>query len=341
MEELIFHLGYPKTATKTLQNQLFAGLDSLLYLGKYSPIHYPEKYRETAWKRKLRRDYIFKDIPFFKEFDLYDFLQTRYLDQMKKLNKILISDESIFYNCMCPMQNGKLYSLGSIYNILDKIKYLTDGKFRKVKLIIVVRRQDSIVDSLFAERYERYKKFGLNDPNELASYIMHEGRGLPIESSLHYDQIIDYADLLFGRENVLAIPYELMKKDLKEYLDLLIHHIGIEINLDKYVKLISSNKENVRFKKGFGRKINDKPALIKFLANIWGLKFIINKASDNFISLDRMVTHMRDFITNFQKDKYMLMSDILEFEILNYFQDSNKRLLQRIPLIKEFGYFVG
>lgn len=345
MKEFIFHLGYPKTATKSLQYRVFNQLDSILYLGKYSAIYTPEIYKKTEWIENFRIDFILKDKHYFKNFDFFNFLQKQYPVYFNKYEKLLLSDESIFIRCMSPLKYHKNFCLfGSIYNVLEKIKLLTnDSRFNKTKLIIVTRRQDTMIESLYAEHYEHYKRIGIKSPDDLVSYITCEGVGLPIEASLHYDQIIEYADSLFGKENVLAIPYELLLKNSAGFLRLIANHMGISTDIDKFTGILSSNKENVRNERGVGKRINKKPFLIKLVKKMTIVKKVAYNLSYRYTFFDSLLKYALKFTNNIatkcQKSKYVKMTKNAKIEIMKYYENSNKRLVQRVPETKDFNYF--
>lgn len=93
MRKIILHVGYPKTATTTLQNHVFNKLDNLFYLGKYN--HNDEKnfFNDTLFlliKYLIHGD----EIPEDKKFQIQNNL-NKVLQESEK-ETFLLSEEALF-----------------------------------------------------------------------------------------------------------------------------------------------------------------------------------------------------------------------------------------------------
>lgn len=88
--------------------------------------------------------------------------------------------------------------------------------YPEAKVLIVIRRQDSMLLSVYKQITTR----GLNRDNfeQFVAHRVIEGRGAPVISFLRYHHLIGHYRKLFGAENVLVLAYEGLS-DPRKFMD--------------------------------------------------------------------------------------------------------------------------
>lgn len=335
MIKTYIHIGYPKTATTTLQEGVLYNLHNegkINYLGILGFTGDTQiKYRYDVARpliRGLEHPNI-SSIPLSEEvlqkskiFDASSFIKQN-LDITKNFLSSdvpnVLSDESM------------LIPNTSLYGYFDKIKrlkkiYPSDS----YEIIVTLRAHKTLIPSYYAEKYPYlYHLDGYETP-EKAYYDngrLSENEFLTIFN--FYDLAMKLEDE-FGKENIHFVLYENLKNDSNYYSDVFNNIFKIESGKSGKEK---NQGENYRVKnKGVKgaylvktRRKRKRPAL-------WLLK-----ALDKF-EITRRLFHK--FI--YQTIEVPIFSEKLSSDLFNYFREYNIKLANRynldIEAMREYGY---
>ena len=150
MRRLLLHIGYPKTATTTLQEEVFLGLHNsgiINYLGRTTKSTHTRSGKSSFQGNdivpNLRRHFVLNE--------KLSFL-TNYLDK-EKLN--VISDEDLTFHGF--FQKAQF---GVEVNPLDYPVKLNEilGDDVEVELLVTIRNQPDLIFSCFAQKYRFVRK---------------------------------------------------------------------------------------------------------------------------------------------------------------------------------------
>lgn len=243
-KHIYIHIGYPKTATTTLQNHLFSKHDGIDYLhdqdlGEISQIIFYG--RENAILRN--KQYINKKL---------DAILAKYADSE---NDIVLSSESLtsFSMFFRFTPNPFIWAPDptSIARKLCMI-FLDSKLFTNVKILVSIRRQDLLIKSMYPQVYNLvFKRFQqTNNFRNFLRYILDENSDHFMIDSLHYEDVIrSYIDL-FGHENVNIQVFEELKYHPEQYIKKLADYLHIEHNT-AYQCLKSKNLNQRSGEKGY------------------------------------------------------------------------------------------
>lgn len=145
MKKLLIHIGYPKTATTSIQEGVFLDLHKrglINYLGRTVKSTHTvsgiSDFSGTDWVVKLRRHLLFKEKLDKKDIKLSD----------SKLN--IISDEDLtFYKFFHKAQFGVQYNTDLLPLILKDIFSSAD----EVSVLMTLRNQTDLIFSCFLQKY--------------------------------------------------------------------------------------------------------------------------------------------------------------------------------------------
>jgi hypothetical protein len=181
----VLHIGLQKTASTTLQDTVFAEQDQFVYLGPLDN-KFPEPVKELVAR-----------ISFQDSFD-YEPQQTRAIvDGLRRVDKpFLVSSEGF------SVEGGADRGL-----IAERLRVL----FAPAKILIVLRAQPALCQSMYLHHVrssgQRAKPFAewLDDDYGDIYFRGHYRVGLD------YEQLVRTYEELFGSENVIVLPLELIK----------------------------------------------------------------------------------------------------------------------------------
>lgn len=194
---MLVHIGYHKTGTTFLQKEVFK---------------HPDLPFNLIERRQVQREIIRKNMFFFDA----DQIRSSFISKFKSNCINVISDEDLL---------GSPHSGG--YNSYDnflKIKAL----FPEAKVLIGIREQSDIILS----SYKQYVK--TIGTLSLKKYLTpFKRRCFIAEFDLQlfcYDQIISTYMDGFGKNNVLVLPFELLKLNPQSYFTQLFHFLDVDCN---------------------------------------------------------------------------------------------------------------
>ena len=235
MKKLIVHIGYPKTATTTLQHNLFKGLNKS---GEIAWLHGNPHFNDNS-KLIVRAEAHIAEITGdgrdnFTEEDL-----EKEKDGFKMINKEIsvISDESLSFKFP---DFSWVYSRDAIQN-MEKIKTLFSPYFDSIEIIMTARNQQTIIPSFYVQCYKRLVSEDSRF-TDMATWVNER-------FSMHaQDLIFDYAQMygacasVFGKKKVHILIYEDLLHDKTSFYSALGRVLNV--NSAEIERLIEINTQN-------------------------------------------------------------------------------------------------
>lgn len=275
-KKLFLHIGLHKTGTTTLQvffNQNRDNLYNCDYL--YPRTGIPEKYdaqHNLGWLMIKSK----------QASSIFGNWQEAHKEiENTNCNHIIISSES--------------FGLANPENIKNLKSELS---FYEIKIIVYIRRQDLILESI----YIQYLKQGIlseKNSNNILSFLD------KIRSRLHYEHLLEPWAKEFGRENLIVRPLE------KAQIPNICYDFLRQINIDNFDNFTSINNQNIKP----GKKTLE---ILKFINKIYENK--PPKIKSNYL---KKITHFTS--KHWLNDRnYRLLSYLESTKILKYYEKSNQ-----------------
>lgn len=191
-KKLLIHIGYHKTASTFLQEKVFSNQQNGFY---------------TQWSRSDYYDKLILVNPFsFDGVQTRSFFEPGIREADQKSLTPVISEEAF---------SGNIYQGG--YNDKSLAERL-QSTFPEAKILIIIREQSSIIKSIYQERIRSSLAVSIQDFLEQPEPTTGFNPWFKLEY-LEYHWLIAHYQNLFGRDNVLVIPYEMLKHQKSEFLD--------------------------------------------------------------------------------------------------------------------------
>lgn len=231
-ERLLVHVGYPKTATTTLQNTVFSKLPGLRYLGK--PF-------SRALQRVEESIIVDDDAAFARKLPDYRGLFAEALSD-RPCAAALSHEGLLRYN--------RHHARGGnpLARTCSRVADVLTGMADRTRILLTIRRQEDLVIS-FCQHFPVLEETGLGFHEYLATALEAPDEGLL--GSLRYDRIAGlYADR-FGRENVIVLPYEELVQDAARFSVVVAEAIGADAA--DFQRLLRSRREKQGVRDGLKR----------------------------------------------------------------------------------------
>jgi len=321
-KEIFIHIGYPKTATTTLQNYMFPNHCGLVYLREDSK-NLPF-FHDMVFSRE---NYVKNNIEYYKK-ELGNRLKN-------DRTKYIYSEESLTSFGMYFRFNPSPYvwtiEPNSIARKL-KIIFKDSGVFEKQKIIITIREQKSIIKSMYAQVYNMvFKRFRQTNTFEKFLKYSFENKDQFILDTIDYDSVIKTYEELFGKENICVLVYEDLKQNKNSFVKKLTDFMGIDFN--EAMKLIENKHTNKRSSssgiyQSDERRITE---LLGYYKTKLGIKSLGLSNSWIFKLLDKIYIPGRKLKIEISKE--------YEEKINNFYKKGNSELSKRYDLnLKKWGY---
>jgi hypothetical protein len=305
--KFFIHVGFPKTATTTLQKRLFARHPDICYLGKpltgnLLDIEY----------RMLNLDSIqfARALPELREMFL------AIMQQCTDARNALLSHEGFLRTTR--------YSGHDIGRTAERIKQVFSDPVAaefEVHVLITIRKQVDIIPSYFFDSVShsprRFRQFLENSlENPLYGYF----------PSLFYDEVVRYYCTMFGKDRVTVMPFEAFITRRDDFLKSLGGYL--EIDQGTCLKLVSGGSYNTKTRSGSGYRLT---------ANEYVLD-LINRFQPQRNELPGL---LRLFLKRIPMKNYVFaMSPADRDRVQALFAGANQRLSEEFDLkLEEFGYY--
>jgi hypothetical protein len=214
MNDTIIHIGYHKTGTSYIQKNIFEAYDDFLRVPQ----------------REIFNTYIYPD-PLEYSSDLGLEFYSKYKSLAEQESKILVlSNERL---------SGSPHSGGAdSVEIANRLAKLPGKK----KIIIGIREQKDMILSCYSQYVRAVGCASIDEyigpSTSKSKYLFHSG-------FFRYKFLIDYYVCLFGKENVLVLPYEMLKRDPEHYNSKILAFVGCK---KVSVSQISTKRVNEKMK---------------------------------------------------------------------------------------------
>jgi hypothetical protein len=207
--QLVIHVGFPKTGTTWLQNTIFSNSDLGFYPVGGQPKYFGEKLVPFS-KFGLRSECDFDVQSTLVEFD------TLLAEVPAELTSVISNEVLVGH-----MFNGGVY-IKSTADLIYKL-------FPKAKIIITIREQGSIFRSI----YEHYlRKGGLANVSNFVVRDKEAFTPLFDFSYIEYDITVSYYQRLFGVDNVLVLPFEMLRLYPRTYIEKILSFSNLSQNIE-------------------------------------------------------------------------------------------------------------
>lgn len=234
MKKLIIHIGFPKTATTSLQHNLFLELSKKGHLGYFGradeDLEFKDSYMNIASKIRAL---------------LYEMKCLELPREIGNSNLAVLSDEGLtipaFYNN---------YSFGHKYSIFEFPRLLQETfrtAYNDIQILISLRRQADLLEALYIQRYDRFFNDELQNTTERHFFEETEFKH-ELFAELNFPAVIESYRSEFGAANVRVQLYEDLQHSEECYFSELAQLIRIEGSV--VIDLLKKEKRNVKTKKG-------------------------------------------------------------------------------------------
>lgn len=210
--QFYFHIGLPKSATSFLQKNLFPLLD-LDYLGKHYDSEVDHKSSSADFEKVFKRVFVLQPYNLSSEYvdGIYDELGDH--------DKTLYSNEDMAGSYAESFRNG--------YQIAHNLKHA----FPEAKIIFVIRKQDDFIESLYRQAVRQgywmsVAKFIGYKNSEFRDYRLNYKANVDLKT-LNYSEWVEFYAGIFGRENLLVLPYEALKFHKEDFLNKLCRFLKV------------------------------------------------------------------------------------------------------------------
>jgi hypothetical protein len=208
MTTLFIHVGFPKTASTTLQRHLFARHSGLGYLGK--------PFSETM--AQVEESILRLDSFLYQESKAG--LQDLVRDEISKSqhDKLLISHEGFLRNT----RYGH-HDLGTTAQRLHQVFAEGLGPDSTVRIIVNLRKQPDLILS-------HYAHFIRGSQDDFDSYVetILKNPHYDFPSSLYYYELLSYYADLFGKDNINVVIFECLQRNREQFVGELSAILGID-----------------------------------------------------------------------------------------------------------------
>lgn len=308
----IFHIGFPKSGSTSLQRQVFPFLDGIEYLGLTPP---PEGNSRPADMQELLKNFYQQIL----KSDGIHFDADASMRDLKGIFSFVTKKKSIFTH---ESGTGTLYSYPDVAVKAQRLHRVFDGK---LKIIVIIREQSAILTSQYRDHPFEPKDIHNGKPVSFEKwyYQTNKLRYFRFTDLLFYDRLITVYDDLFGQDSVLVLPLELMTQNPELYAEKM--GAFLDVAPTSILKNLGEKPANTGHRAGTNqlRRISRTfPKVVRF----------------SKILPEPMRRTMKTLILRESKEKVKLTENLLK-EINFTYADSNIYTSKRLGIdLKKLGY---
>lgn len=332
MKSCVLHIGYPKTGTTTFQRNIVPEFSHLKMIkGGWEPEGYMNALLyewEASFQQNLER-----------HCECLRHCMSAADNQKNFDNKIfLLSEESLLSTSMFfRFTPHPFVHVPDPVSIARKLKVLfrDTGIFDSVKVVVTIRRQPEMLKSMYAQMYHYvYSKFACTKTfSKFLQYALEDNASNFIAAALFYNEIIDTYQCLFGKENVVVLVYEDLRKGDAEFFQ----RLGVILDIDASVlkQKFGAHQVNVK-SSGDGYQLDERSAYEQL--GYYRQRFF--PALGNKIKGTKLAGFLKTLKIPGGRTMSIQLSAKEEKEIIKSYAQSNKLLSQRCGLgLERHGYF--
>lgn len=318
MKNLIIHLGYPKTATTTLQNSFFDHLNSdkrIKFLGRSNG----DSADRDSFSNQLR-DHLFRNNSMKMEGATFETdLPIVFSDE--ELTSPFLYMEKKYGSKGDPKEFPK-----RMFDLFSKVEDLN------IKLVFVLRNQSDLIYSWYAQMF---RFFISEKENTLTKHVFNNGDVLDERFEMYnfYDVIKEYSKV-FGKENIQIELFENFKCQKPSYA--LMWSELLKLGEKQINKRLYTDHLNSKNKKGVNAVVTNINVVKPWTRGI--MRIIPNRAKDyikNIIGIDILLNIISGKKDN-KKNIELVNFSLAEKEIIKeYFKEGNLKLIEEFGLKKD------
>jgi hypothetical protein len=320
MNVRLLHIGMPKSGSTYLQKKLFSYAEDTRVVSHFSiEDHLCELIiqQANAWIQK-RLDCRHHFIEGKSDLPNWDTYRISHELQNLGTKDLILSSEYL-------LGNDRFFNMDLSDCLWNDLKQMINPTF----VLVIVRRQDSFLRSLYLNHYRQN------------SWRMRFDHFLSIinQQALDYYQLYLKLTSIYPKDMVLFLPAELLFRDEQQFVDILSHRSGIQFSSLEREKM--SEKLNAR-----NLAMSQMARMILGMSSLFQRKEILGlenrllrelhrKYNLFFVNLSRWVDR-KIFGTCFYKEVEVDQSDVLSI-----YYDSNRELNKVIKDVdlRKYGYF--
>ena len=251
---VVVHVGYPKTATTTLQNHLFLSLQDVVYIGK------PATYKNSKMQKFI---HTITDCEAFEYEKNYEQFLQDYNEYIISKKPIIVSEETFITGSTL---SGRVDRL----TILKRLKQL----YPDARIIITVREHKNMIKSYYLQKLRFDTSFTVSF-DRWFSEQWHQRHRENIFQYFFYDEIISKYEEYFGNDKIKVMYFEDLKTNPKKYYTDIIEFLKCKTNI-KFDDLIQT-RENSTLSTGeyYAKKVTPycpdrfKTVLFSLITKVW------------------------------------------------------------------------
>jgi len=322
--KLIIHIGYPKTATTTLQHKIF------YELYKQNKINFLGKTLLGFNKAQSILEYIMLNKKIDSNIELSE-------NKINVISEELLSSTFLYY-----LDKKK----NIIYLSLPQMAYRTYKLFSKYNSVIVlsIRNHSDLIYSLYMQAYITHFRYftDLNTPEKFLNHLFNKTeKYIPFFEMFYFSNVLDSYAEYFGKENMEIFFYEDLVNKEKIYYEKWAKLLNMNVDV---IENLFETKENVKKKgkKGYIVELDYGYLLSAFLHEI-GLIKIYSKLRDNFI-IRSVSKNIYAILKRRIKEKieFEKFDDVTKQKIREFFKEDILKVAEKYDLdmnkLKKYGY---
>jgi len=320
--KICFHIGFPKSASTTLQKHLFDRHPEINFLGIYPSGNIGQD-SDVINNKTLYL--INKNLQIFHtqmtECEGIEYFNIKKNKLIKSIYYLLDKDKlNLFSN---ERFSSVLFSHPDRAQKAQNIKQI----FPNAKILIVIRNQTDIIKSQYRDHPFDPRCLTLGKPVTIEEWIdiNISMKNINFLKSIKYSEIIRYYIYLFGKNNVKVVLFE----DLASNLEYFCKEISLFLDIDfnKTFSLLKDKKENIGVTLNLNRYRQFKRRVSLFIPKILKENTIIKKIDNILILRLKYGKKQKIYINNEYKNK-----------IYEYYRSDNLKLIELGIDIKNKGY---
>lgn len=219
----VFHIGFGKAGSTTLQRQIFPHLKGMAYFGMHRFAEGGDGMGDSSVSHstfeRLKEFYslLFKS-------DGLTFNLERARENLSWISDQAAEDVPLFSH------EAGLATIFSHPDVVVKAERLFKLFGRDLRILIIAREQTAILASQYRDHPFDPRNVIVGRPVSFATWVsgMENLRYFRYTDLLYYDRLAEIFDRLFGPENVLVLPLELMGQDPQVFAALLGKFMGVD-----------------------------------------------------------------------------------------------------------------
>jgi len=332
VKKLLIHIGYPKTATTTIQENLFAELhesEKMNYLGKadYSLNNY--------FKYAV---HLINSLRFNQNFNVDDFKISS-----NKLN--VISNEE-FTIPIIARESITGPRIVDPFEYPQRLSSLFKNVVDNIEIIVTIRNQKDLIYSLYVEFYQLFMEDKYN--NTPTKFIFEDGKTLRKErlKNFYFSDLLGKYEKSFGKENIHILLFEDLKNDPKFFYNQLSQILNVESSLVETLLTKNHLREKKKTETGYYTEVKKMNMLGKAVNKLRKNDFvykIINSYKEKYGPDSKILSSFRKRM--YHKPQQLLVPKLSEEEqnvIFQEFRESNLKLSEKYNIdkerLKKYGY---